>query len=369
MVIDIFPLYVMGSLLYSIIDYNYTVTIPENVYFDYLVMYPAWVGIITIVQCVLIILLIDILFLLLKAIVRVKRIKFLSKYNLGWLHSRLILILIIFFAVYVPLRVIYDYNSVKTRSVTYTNENLSKELDGFKITFIADIQADRFTNDKRLEKFVSEVNRTNPDLVLIAGDIVTSTSKYINLSAEYLGKIKSKYGTYSCVGDHDLWAIRGKPSNSLNHIKTALQNNNVKMLDDEKLTLNINHTKINVNFVTNTYIDRPTSGLLHKLNSNMNKNELNILLTHQPSKDLIDFAVKEKFNLFLAGHTHGGQVTLLFPFFNLTPTLIETRFVKGDFWFGKTLVIVNKGLGMSLAPIRYNSTPEIVEIIIKSKEL
>jgi predicted MPP superfamily phosphohydrolase len=71
--------------------------------------------------------------------------------------------------------------------------------------------------------------------------------------------------------------------------------------------------------------------------------------------------------LFLAGHTHGGQITMLFPFLHLSPTRFETKYQRGDFHFGSMLMIVTRGLGMSLAPIRYNSTPEVTLIILKNE--
>jgi predicted MPP superfamily phosphohydrolase len=61
---------------------------------------------------------------------------------------------------------------------------------------------------KDLMRYVDKINESNPDLVLIAGDVITSTPDYIETAAKYIGKIKSKYGTYSCVGDHDNWAYR-----------------------------------------------------------------------------------------------------------------------------------------------------------------
>ena len=73
------------------------------------------------------------------------------------------------------------------------------------------------------------------------------------------------------------------------------------------------------------------------------------------------------YDLFLAGHTHGGQITILFPFVNLTPTLLETKYVKGDFTFDDMNIVVTRGLGMSLAPVRYNSTPEVTLIVLKNK--
>ena len=42
--------------------------------------------------------------------------------------------------------------------------------------------------------------------------------------------------------------------------------------------------------------------------------------------------------------------------------MIETSYMRGEFWFGKMMMVVTRGLGMSLAPIRYNSTPEVTVI-------
>jgi predicted MPP superfamily phosphohydrolase len=47
--------------------------------------------------------------------------------------------------------------------------------------------------------------------------------------------------------------------------------------------------------------------------------------------------------------------------------MFETKYIRGDFWFGDMLMIINRGLGMSLAPIRYNSTPEITLIVLQNE--
>jgi len=62
------------------------------------------------------------------------------------------------------------------------------------------------------------VNKLNPDLVLIGGDLISGTPHYIETAAEYLGMIKSKYGVYSCRGDHDHWAFRPDVQRSINTI-------------------------------------------------------------------------------------------------------------------------------------------------------
>jgi predicted MPP superfamily phosphohydrolase len=106
--------------------------------------------------------------------------------------------------------------------------------------------------------------------------------------------------------------------------------------------------------------------LLDSLALNLN-GDLKIFLTHQPREHLIEAAKKNNFDLYLCGHTHGGQLSLVFPFIQLTPTLFETKYIRGDFWFDDMLMIVTRGLGMSLAPLRYNSTPEVTQQISNIK--
>ncbi len=273
----------------------------------------------------------------------------------------------IFFAVYVPIRIVYDYRNVSVRIVEYKKDDLSEALNNFKIALIADIQADKYTDDKRLQNYVDKVNSTNPDLVLIAGDLITSTPDFIDKSASYVGKIKSKYGVYSCVGDHDNWAYREDNPRSIKEITAALAKHGIEMINNSKRKIEVDSSEICITFITNTYVETISSKLLDSLTYNDNHCDLKIFLTHQPRNYLIDKAIEKNYDLFFAGHTHGGQITLMFPFVYITPTMFETSFIRGDFHFGNLLMIVNRGLGMSLAPIRYNSTPEVTVIVLKTK--
>ena len=223
-----------------------------------------------------------------------------------------------------------------------------------------------------MENFVKIVNSLNPDLVLIARDLITTGPNYIDISAKQVGRLKAKYGVYSCIGDHDNWAFRNDSKRSISEITDALLKNNVEMIDNGKRYINIDGSSIGITFVTNTYVETVQPKLLDTLTSNSN-GDLKIFLTHQPRPHLIEAARKNDFDLYLAGHTHGGQISFVFPFVQLTPTLFETKYIQGDFWFDDLpasgsqagmLLIVTRGLGMSIAPLRYNSTPEITLIKI-----
>lgn len=357
--LNLYPVILIFNAIYAAIT-KQSVSFPQNIFADYLLLYPFWVLIILILQVSSLFFFIDLLKLLFYPIY--KR----HKYKLYRLQVKVFLALTIFFIIYIPARIVYDYNTVEIRSVEYKKKNLPKELDGFKIAFISDIQADRYTDDIRLLRYVDKINNSNPDLVLIAGDVITSTPDYIETAAKYIGKIKSTYGTYSCVGDHDNWAYRQDYVRSLSEVRKSLNDYKVEMPDNELRFIEFDSSRVGISFITNTYVSEISETTLQNLSSS-NKAEFKIFLTHQPQEFLINSAAKNDYDLFLAGHTHGGQITLVFPFIQLTPTLIETKFIKGNFYFNDMLAVVCGGLGMSLAPVRYNSTPEIVLITLKNK--
>lgn len=330
-------------------------------WFDFLIQFPFWVFIVLVVQSILLFLLLEIMSLVLFTVFKEHRVK------ISLFLAKLRLAIVIVFIVYVPARSYYDYSTVSTRIVEFKKDGLPLSLDGFKVVLIADVQADRYTDEARLSRYIEAVNNSNPDLVLIAGDVITSTPNFIDIAADALGKIKSKYGVYSCVGDHDNWAYRGDAERSRREITEALSIRKIKMIDNNNLVIPVDTSKIGVTFITNTYVERIDGDKIDSLVNKEEHEDLKIFLTHQPRNFLIESAYKSGFNLFLAGHTHGGQLTFFFPFINLSPTLIETKYVKGDFRFDDMLAIVNRGLGMSLAPIRYNSTPEVTVIILSSR--
>src|ERR1035437_478143 len=332
--------------------------LPDTWLVDYLFIYTFWVYIFIVIQSVLFFP----LFLIVKGLI----FPYYRKHKDAYLkiENKLILGLLVFFILYVPTRIIFDYYAVSIRNVVYTKQGLNPALNNFRLILISDLHADRHTDSKRLGNYIDKVNNLKPDLVLIGGDMISGNPQYIDTAAKYVGKIKAQYGVFSCRGDHDYWAYRPDMQRSLREITNALGKYNVPMLDNENKKLDIKGAKMLISFITYTYPDKINPDLLDKLLSDK-KEDLNILLLHQPEGGIPSKAARKNYDLMLSGHTHGGQITFLFPFFNLSPTLIETRYVRGDFHIGNMLLVLTRGLGMSLVPLRLNSTPQITVITIK----
>lgn len=359
--LNLYPVILIFNAIYAAIT-KQSVAFPQNIFADYFLLYPFWVLIILILQVSALFFFIDLLKLVFYPLYKK------HKHKLYRVQVKIFLALTLFFLIYIPARIIYDFNSVEIRNIDYKKNNLPEEFDGFKVAFISDVQADRYTDENRLKRYIDKINEATPDLVLIAGDVITSSPDYIETAAEYIGKIKSTHGTFSCVGDHDNWAYRQDYVRSLREITEALNQYKVEMPDNELHYIEKDSSRIGIAFLTHNYVTEISETTLQNIASS-NKAEFKIFLTHQPQEFLIDSAVKNNYDLFLAGHTHGGQITLVFPFIQLTPTLVETRYIKGDFYFNNMLAIVCGGLGMSLAPVRYNSTPEIVLITLRKDYL
>ena len=360
-IINFVPIFFLISWIIELLI-GYEIDLPtKNTLFDFLFYYPFWISIIMILQSVVIILPLDLIRISLLPIKKINRQK-LKKSN-----AKIVLIVVIIFLIYVPSRILFDATQVSVRETSYVSTNLDEDLHNFRVGLISDIQADWYNNNERIDNYINKLNETNPDIVFIPGDMITNDKGSIPIAAEMVGKIKSKYGVYACVGDHDNWAYGRDILKSRSEVISNLGMYGAKMLDNANFVLQFDSSRLGMTFITDTYSERIDNKLLDSLTNSLDNVDLRIFITHQPNGRMKEMAVHKDYDLMLSGHTHGGQITLLFPFINLTPTLIETNYVKGDFWFDKLLMVVNGGLGMSLAPIRYNSTPEVTLIVLRNK--
>ena len=83
----------------------------------------------------------------------------------------------------------------------------------------------------------------------------------------------------------------------------------------------------------------------------------NILLQHSP--DVFPVAARQGYNLLLAGHTHGGQVTVEILDQSINPARFFTPFVYGTYRMGDATAYVTRGIGTIGVPARIGAPPEI----------
>lgn len=224
------------------------------------------------------------------------------------------------------------------------------DLKGIKIVFPADFHL-RPYQKKRLNDIINIINAENADLVLCVGDFVAGHTKNVTMQieeiAEELSKVESKHGFFTVLGNHDIWYDEKRITN-------ALSKKGIKVLDNENIKLNINGKTVYIAGIEDMQTQKPDIDKTLK-----NTNSPIIMLTHTP--DMFP-KIPEKVNLTLAGHTHGGQVRfpVIGPVF--TASKYFNKYAKDLIVENGKKMIVSKGIGVSIIPIRYNCIPEIVVI-------
>ena len=319
---------------------------------DYFLHYPFWILQITIIESLVYFLIIDVIQIFVKkrnSPSTINWIKNLSKFKIG---------IFVFFLLYVGIRTYFDTNTIKTSSFEVEINNLPAAIKELNLALISDIQIDRYTQEKKIERFHEQLEKVNPDLIFFAGDIVTSGKHFIPMAVKALCNSQANLERIACLGDHDVWS-------DSNMIVSGLKNCDWETLNNQHHIIEYEGARILVTGITYVYDQRISQQKLNQILAAAPEADLKILLVHQPANVVKAAAEKNGYNLLLAGHTHGGQVVFR-PFgIPLTPTQVESPIYRGHHKIGDLNVIITNGIGMTMWPIRYQAPAEIVKINLK----
>jgi len=347
--LNILPLWILILYFYNKLNHLFLFSNDLHI-FDYIFHFPFWIMQITILEIFLYFIVLHIIEFILKKRRKLTLIKqrILSFINIG---------LFAFFVFYVSVRAYIDTNHVKITSHNVSVNNLPKELEGLTLALVADVQIDRYSQDKKIKRLQKQIKKINPDFLFFAGDIVTRGKYFIPKAVDALCSTSAKHEKIACLGDHDLWS-------GSKEISDGLKNCNWKFLTNEHYTINYRNLKILVTGIRYVYDSRLSESEIDQILSEAPEADLKILLVHQPAEILKEAAKKYNYDLFLAGHTHGGQVVFR-PFgISLTPTQVENTIYTNYKKVGDLNFIVTNGVGLTMWPLRYQAPAEVVKITL-----
>lgn len=229
------------------------------------------------------------------------------------------------------------------------------EISDMNIVMISDLHIGAINSENRLKKIVSEINSLDADLVLISGDIFDNdyyAIRDVEGVINSLSSIKSTYGVYASLGNHDSGGTFDKMMN-------ILDKSNIKVLMDESVV--IDERLVVLGRLDGTpiggYRDDIARGEVDNIISGVDSSLPLIVLDHNPIN--ID-EYDNRVDLILSGHTHRGQ---LFPANIVTDLMYEVDY--GYYNNSGIHVIVSSGVGTWSMPMRVGSYCEIVSINIK----
>ena len=259
---------------------------------------------------------------------------------------------------------LYERTEIETTRQRILLPNLPQAFDGFRIAQLSDIHIGPFMPVEDIRKYVAMVNALKPDLVALTGDFVTWEGSPAGVVVEALAALKAPYGIYGCLGNHERWA----------HVEDSITrlfaDRGTKILRQENATVEASGAHLNligVDYQTKAPFGPPRDGIVTRYLEGAQKlmlpDTVNILLSHNPNT--FDSAAELGIDFSLAGHTHGGQVTLEYISPNISPARLITPYVAGWFKKGNSQLYVNRGIGTIFSPVRFGAPPEITVYELK----
>ena len=202
---------------------------------------------------------------------------------------------------------------------------------------------------ERLDRIVEGLNRLNPDLILIAGDLVSDRrgATHVYTAGEVvepLGKLNAPLGVIVAPGNHDHWF---QPT----ALRAELETLGIRVLQNEAVRAG----PFIIGGVDDDFTghdDVPATLMAMKRLGE----GVPLILTHSP--DVIP-EIDSPMSAFLAGHTHCGQIRLPFVGAITHMSRFGDRFACGDIRDGNRRVFVGAGLGTSLLPLRFMTPPDV----------
>lgn len=241
---------------------------------------------------------------------------------------------------------------------TVESSEIPSSFDGYRIVQISDLHDATFGENQ--QRLVNKIKQAKPNMIVITGDLIDSNRYDLPNSLALIEEIVELTEVYYVTGNHEV------ATNDVEHIKEELTTRGVRVLSNE--TVNITRDGMSISL---TGIEDPLKGATATQmidSSNVPNDAFSILLAHRPEdfQSYIDAGM----DITFSGHAHGGQFRIPFvgglvaPGQGYFPT-----YTAGIHEDGQSKLIVSRGLGNSIIPIRLFNLPEIVVVTLKSSSI
>jgi predicted MPP superfamily phosphohydrolase len=232
-----------------------------------------------------------------------------------------------------------------------------------RVLHISDLHFEGYS--PREQNILTYVKRLKPDLILLTGDYLNLSSVYDPEAQkgvrQFLKQLKAPLGVFAITGSPvvDMAGI----------IPEIFKGLKIRWLNDERITVQYRGNTLHLIGIQCTYTIERDLAALQQLHNDIPDTGLTILLYHTP--DLMPSLAELDIDLYLCGHTHGGQIRL--PVYGAIATSSRwgKRYEMGLYREGNTTLYVSRGLGLEGlgAPrARFLAPPEIIlwDIITQS---
>lgn len=275
--------------------------------------------------------------------------------------KRILIILMIFIGLLVFFR--WQNNSITISEVIIQSNKIEEEFDGYKILQVSDLHNKEF-GDKQ-KNILKKIEKINPDIIVVTGDLIDSSKTNVEVAMDLIKGASEIAPIFYVSGNHEAW------SGVYEKLRVKLEEAGAYVLEDEKVEIVKGNSFIDLIGLEDPDFLEPdalkynkNSEIESKLNNLIeDNNKFKIVLSHRP--ELLDVYSNSEVDLVFSGHAHGWQFRLPFvggiiaPDQGFFPKLTEGVHKKDN-----TTMIISRGLGNSIIPIRIFNRPELIVVTL-----
>ena len=244
--------------------------------------------------------------------------------------------------------------------ITSTNHKVSSPdipaaFDGYRIVQVSDLHDATFGENQ--QRLVKKVKQAKPDLIVITGDLVDSRRYDLKNSLDLVKQLVKLADVYYVTGNHEV------ATNDVELIKRELKALGVQVLSNETLLLEHGNGSIAISGIEDPLMGQTASEMLAE--AEIRSDVFTLLLAHRPE----DFQTYDEFEIDLtfSGHAHGGQFRIPFVGGLIAPGQgFFPEFTAGIHEKEQSKLVISRGLGNSILPLRLFNLPEIVVVTLQS---
>lgn len=289
-----------------------------------------------------------------------------------YIKSALVLLIVIALLLFCS----YQNRHLETTYYTYKAEQLGADLEGYRIVQISDLHNVKF--GKNNQKLVDRIRECEPDMIVLTGDLVDSNHTNVDRAVKFVDEIVKICPVYYVTGNHEYWLEKSEYDELMDGLVSA----GVVILDNQVVEISRGDAKFRlVGLDDRSLADGTLEALLSDEsirnnqaeqkeetadNEDSGEKELTVVLAHEPQY-LARYA-GTGVDLVLSGHAHGGQFRLPFVGGIVAPDQgFLPEYTAGEYYMNGTEMIVSRGLGNSVIPVRLFNYPEIVCVDLVGK--
>lgn len=239
-------------------------------------------------------------------------------------------------------------NGLAVREVDVPVAGLPADLDGIRIVQLTDIHCSPFLSRRDVARAVAMANDAKAHVAVVTGDMITTASDNLRECLAELSRLRAGAGVFGCLGNHEIYA------RATDFAEREGARLGIRFLRGAAVRLRFGAADLNLAGVDYQRMSRPYLVGAERL---MAPAAFNVLLSHNP--DVFPVAASKGFDLTLAGHTHGGQLTVEILDQHLSISRFFTPFVYGLYREGSRSIYVSRGIGTVGVPARIGAPPEI----------